>query len=608
MADLEWKILQPLRFTSQLGIQIESNTTEKSGTKESFFARSYHNSALYKGKSFLPEGGIIQNWHDSFFQYNWKNQLFYSQRFQDRHDLDVMAGIELRRNNTTGIHSKGFGYDERTLTTKPIVFPEGLSASTANNARFAPYRKQIFENAFVSFFSTLSYTYDNRYTLFASLRYDGSNLFGVDPKYKYLPLWSFSGAWNVNREQWVQGLTWLSNLKLRASYGIQGNVDKNTSPFVKGEWSTTSFFNGFNEDIITVLSPPNQKLRWEKTTTTNIGLDLGLLDNRISLIVDYYYRNSDDLISVRSLPRENGFDFVNLNWGEVENRGWELALSTTNIKTKDWTWTTTLNLSQNRSKVLKYNVRDNDYTPSLEGYPVNALFVIPTAGVDENGLMTFRGADGEVKNYQELFKLSKGAFGDVIGNITPAEFRSLFRYVGDRDPKLTGGLSSTLRYKSVDLSIYSNFFINRWVTRTPFYHPTKVDPGVNYTRDILDVWSPDHTSGQYPKLLGSGTTTEMEEYAREWLGGYDPANTYSQYDIWAKRISYWRFSSIRLGYTLQGEEVGSDLFQQIRLTAEVRNPFVISSDYSGYFDPETYGNIYSQPVARTYSVGINITF
>lgn len=608
VADLEWKILQPLRFTSQLGIQIESNTTEKSGTKESFFARSYHNSALYKGKSFLPEGGIIQNWHDSFFQYNWKNQLFYSQRFQDRHDLDAMAGIELRRNNTTGIHSKGFGYDERTLTTKPIVFPEGLSASTANNARFAPYRKQIYENAFVSFFSTLSYTYDNRYTLFASLRYDGSNLFGVDPKYKYLPLWSFSGAWNVNREQWMQGLTWLSNLKLRASYGIQGNVDKNTSPFVKGEWSTTSFFNGFNEDIITVLSPPNQKLRWEKTTTTNIGLDLGLLDNRISLIVDYYYRNSDDLISVRSLPRENGFDFVNLNWGEVENRGWELALSTTNIKTKDWTWTTTLNLSQNRSKVLKYNVRDNDYTPSLEGYPVNALFVIPTAGVDENGLMTFRGADGEVKNYQEHFKLSKGAFGDVIGNITPAEFRSLFRYVGDRDPKLTGGLSSTLRYKSVDLSIYSNFFINRWVTRTPFYHPTKVDPGVNYTRDILDIWSPNHTSGQYPKLLGSGTTTEMEEYAREWMGGYDPANTYSQYDIWAKRISYWRFSSIRLGYTLQGEEVGSDLFQQIRLTAEVRNPFVISSDYSGYFDPETYGNIYSQPVARTYSVGINITF
>lgn len=608
VADVEWKILPPLRFTSQLGIQVESNATEKSGAEDSFYVRSYRLGALHKGQSFLPEGGIIQNWNESFFQYNWKNQLFYSQRFLEKHDLDLMAGVELRRNITTNIHTKGFGYDERTLTTKPIDFPEGLTSSTINSSKYQPYRKQVFENAFVSFFSTLSYTYDNRYTLFASLRYDGSNLFGVDPKYKYLPLWSFSAAWNVNREEWMRDLTWLSNLKLRASYGIQGNVDKNTSPFVKGEWNTTTFFDGFTEDIITVTSPPNQNLRWEKTTTTNVGLDLGLWDNRVSLIFDYYYRNSDDLISVRSLPRENGFDFVNLNWGEVENRGWELALSTTNVKTKDWTWTTSFNLSQNHSKVLQYNVRDNSYTPSLEGYPVNALFVIPTAGLDDNGMMTFVGADGTPKSYQEQFKLTTGAFGDVRSSLTPAEYRDLYQYAGDRDPKLTGGLSTTVRYKSFDLSVFSNFFIDRWVTRSPFYHPTKVDPGVNYTTDILEVWTPTHTSGTYPKLLGSGTTTDAEMFAREWLGSFDPANTYYSYDIWAKRMSYWRFSSIRLGYNLRGTDVDSDLFETIRFSTEVRNPFVISSDYSGYFDPETYGNIYAQPVARTVSFGVNVTF
>ncbi|MDO5017633.1 MAG: SusC/RagA family TonB-linked outer membrane protein [Porphyromonas sp.] len=608
VADLEWKILQPLRFTSQLGLQIENNATEKSGTKDSFYVRDYRASSMYKGQSYLPEGGIIQNWNENFFQYNWKNQLFYSQRFLEKHDLDLMAGTELRRNTTTGIHTKGFGYDERTLTNKPIDFPEGLTASTINSSKYQPYRKQIFENAFVSFFSTLSYTYDNRYTLFASLRYDGSNLFGVDPKYKYLPLWSFSGSWNVNREEWMRDAEWLSNLKVRASYGIQGNVDKNTSPFVKGEWGTAQFFDGIYEDIITVLAPPNQKLRWEKTTTSNFGIDLGLLENRISLIFDYYYRNSDDLISVRSLPRENGFDFVNLNWGQVENRGWEIALSTTNIKTKDWTWTTSLNLSQNKSKVLEYNVRDNDYTPSLEGYPVNALFVIPTAGLDENGIMTFRGKDGKTYNFQEYYKLSTGAFGDVRSDLIPEDYRNLFEYAGDRDPKLTGGFSTTLRYKSVDLALYSNFFIDRWVTRTPFYRPTHVDPGVNFTRDIFDVWSPDNTAGIYPKILGTGTTTEMEQYAREWIGSYDPANTFSQYDIWAKKMSYWRISSIRLGYNLKGKDVDTDIFDSIRFSAEVRNPFVISTDYTGYFDPETYGNIYSQPVARTFSFGVNVTF
>ncbi|MDO5035746.1 MAG: SusC/RagA family TonB-linked outer membrane protein [Porphyromonas sp.] len=604
--DLKWNVLESLRLTSQLGLQLENNRTEKFADQETFFTRNYREGSKTGGKPVLPEGGIIQNWNEAYFQYNWKNQIFYSQVFGDKHDLDLMGGIELRKNKSTGIHGKGFGFDPKTLTTKPVVFPEGYSS--INDARYRMYDKSVYENAFVSFFSTASYTYDHRYTLFASLRYDGSNLFGVDPKYKYLPLWSVSGAWNVSRESFMKPIKWIYDLKVRASYGIQGNVDKNTSPFVKGVWGTKSFFTNQHVPIITVLSPPNQNLRWEKTTTTNLGVDLSLLEGRISTTFDYYYRNSSDLISMKSIPRENGFDFVSLNWGEVENRGWELSLSTINIQTNDWYWSTSFNISRNKSKVLQYNTRDTDYTPSLEGYPINAIFVIPTAGLDENGLMTFKGKDGTIKNIKEFYGLTEGVFGDVNSELSEAEYRDLFEYAGDRDPKLTGGISSTLKYKNWDLGIYSNFFIDKMVVRRPFYHPTKVDPGINYTSEIYDIWSPDNTSGIYPKILGGNDLTELEKFTYEWLNGYDPANSYSSYDIWSKKLSYLRISSIRLGYTIRGGDVRADWFDRIRFSVEARNPFVISTDYSGYFDPESYGNIYAQPVARTVSFGVNMSF
>lgn len=604
--DINWKIIDQLRYTTQLGLQFENNATEKYAGEESFFTRHYRESAKYQKKSVLPEGGIIQNWNDAFFQYNWKNQLFYNQTFDNKHDLDLMAGIEIRRNINTGIHTKGFGFDAKTLTTKPLVFPEGYSS--VNSSLYRMYDKKVFENAFVSLFSTASYTYDNRYTLFASLRYDGSNLFGVDPKYKYLPLWSVSGAWNVSREEFMRPLTWIYGLKVRASYGIQGNVDKNTSPFVKGEWQTHNFFGDKSVPTIVVTSPPNQNLRWEKTTTTNAGFDLSLLEGRLSFIFDYYYRNSSDLISIKSLPRENGFDFVSLNWGEVENKGWELSVSTVNVKTEDWTWTTNFNISQNKSKVLKYHTRDNDYTPSLEGYPVNAIFTIPTAGLDENGLMTFRGKDGQVKNYEEFFQLTSGIFGDVKSDLTPAQYRDLYEYAGDGDPKFTGGLSSTLKYKDWDLGIYSNFFINKLIQRQAPYRPTQVDPGVNFTSDMLNVWSPENQSGTFPKILGGDNLDGLEKLSYEWLNSYDPASSYYRYDIWLKKLSYLRISSIRLGYTLRGEAVDTDWFQSIRFSLEARNPFVISTDYSGYFNPESYGNIYAQPIARTISFGVNCTF
>lgn len=178
--ELNYEPIKSLRLSSQLGLQLENNAAEKFGQAETFFTRQYRASYRYRGESVLPEGGIIQNWEDRMFQYNWRNQAFYQQSFADRHDIDVMVGMELRRNDFTEIHTKGFGFDENSMTTKPVIFPEGYSGTHSLGLR--QYTKRFVENAFASFFSTASYTLDGKYTVFGSIRYDGSDLFGVDPK------------------------------------------------------------------------------------------------------------------------------------------------------------------------------------------------------------------------------------------------------------------------------------------------------------------------------------------------------------------------------------------------------------------------------------------
>ena len=167
--------------------------------------------------------------------------LTYSTVFNEKHELEVMAGNELRRNYNTSIATKGFGFDPKTLTTIQIVFP---NEKMANEAAYRTYRKTQNENAFASFYATASYTYDRKYTFFGSVRYDGSDLFGVDPKYKYLPLWSASGSWLVSEEEFLKDNSTISNLRLRASYGLQGNIDKGTSPFVVGEYNNLDHFTG----------------------------------------------------------------------------------------------------------------------------------------------------------------------------------------------------------------------------------------------------------------------------------------------------------------------------------------------------------------------------
>ncbi|KAA8478453.1 TonB-linked SusC/RagA family outer membrane protein [Arcticibacter tournemirensis] len=614
--NLEWKIIQPLKFRTEMGIQIDENNSEKYGDQESFYVRkfragtSYYNSSTKKYQYFLPAGGMIENQNTSFFQYNWKNILEFNTVIDQKHEIEAMAGSEFRRNNNDNILSRGFGYDPKTLTTSPIVFPSGYSGTSTTT--YQPYNRMEARNAYASFYGILSYTYDRRYTLYGSIRYDGSDLFGVDPKYKWLPIYSVSGAWNAKQESFLEDVKWLSNLKLRASYGLQGNIDKTSSPYLLGYFQNGTILPGYPEQQITVQSPPNDKLRWEKTSTLNGGIDLGVLNNRIQLTVDYYNRHGKDLLAMRALPLETGFAYLNVNWSRVKNEGLEVSLYSRNIESRNFSWSTDFNISRNKSKVTRQIARDTDRMPSKEGYPVNSVFVIKTAGLDDQGYVQFY-QGGQVVSFENFFKLYDPWADLFPGELTESkltyeEYRNLFSYAGDADPKFTGGFINKFRYKNFDLAVTTSFFLDKTVLRKDMYNPAQVDRGINYSRELLNTWTPQNTASSLPRIISYSTENADRWMVNQWNSVADPMNTYQYYDIWAKSLSYLRVNSIRLGYTLPSavsKRIGA---RHLRFSVEGNNLFVASKNYDGYFDPETFGDIYAQPITKSINIGINASF
>ena len=216
--DAELRFNDKWKLTSQFGYQLEKTSREEIADWESYAMRYYYKLSEYsqggETKHFLPEGGMQKSYENSNSQITWKAMGEYRDSFNDIHELEVMAGTELRKTWYETLFSAGYGFDRKTLTTKPVIFPNESYATS-----FPLHQTTYKENAYVSFYSTASYSLLNRYTVGGSIRFDGSDLFGVDKKYRYLPLYSVSALWRLSQEPFMQQAKWVDNLVFRASYG-----------------------------------------------------------------------------------------------------------------------------------------------------------------------------------------------------------------------------------------------------------------------------------------------------------------------------------------------------------------------------------------------------
>jgi hypothetical protein len=339
-------------------------------------------------------------------------------------------------------------------------------------------------------------------------------------------------------------------------------------------------------------------LRWEKTKNVNAGIDFAVFNRAISLTADYYYRKSTDLIGMRMLPLETGFSSTTINWASMENQGVEVSLATRNIYTHDFLWTTTLNVGYNSNKVLQESVAENATYPSREGYPVGAIFAYKTAGLDDAGYPLYETKDGRAVSAKEFFNLNKNG----APQLSAAEQRDLYTYMGSTDPLVSGGFLNSFEYKNISLNVNLAFNLGATVRVQPTYSPLFYDRGLNTNRDILDRWTVDNRDGKFPTLMSGDGVHDSE------INFYENYSSYGMLDIWVKKCNYLRCQSLRLAYKFDGSWMKKLGVRAASVSLEGRNLFVVASDYTNYLDPETMGNPYATPLPKSAIFTLNVGF
>jgi len=434
----------------------------------------------------------------------------------------------------------------------------------------------------LSFTGRLNYSWKGKYLLTLTGRSDGSSKLGAGNRWAFFP--SAAVGWRIIDESFMKNQNFLSELKLRASYGISGNdvigpyTTQNSLSQIQFSYNdaTPAIAYGLNSTI------GNLDLDWETTATTDIGLDFGILKNRILGTIDYYDAYTRDLIFPLSLPLSTGVATVSRNIGTTRNRGIELGLTSNNISKPDFTWSTNYTFTKNKEEIVDLpngNVIDNDYRRSLiKGQPAQIYYDYKKLGIWQLGEETEAAKFGSIPGDIKVADLS-GPDGTPDGKITP-EDKTI---IGTTVPKWTGGLNNNLRYKAFDLNVFLFARVGQWAS-SDYYGKYRRNAQDNNPR--VDYWTPENPTNAFPSPHATRT--------------YNYITTTTLYES-----SYVKVRNVTLGYTLPRAISTRFKVDNLRVYVSGRNLYSFS-DFKD-FDPESEG-ITDQPLNRLYVGGINITF
>ena len=333
--------------------------------------------------------------------------------------------------------ASSFGYTGYGLTGN-FQNGAGITGGSATNGYIPSVNENKTQNSLISYFSTASYSYKNRYFLNGSYRIDGSSRFGANNK--YAKFYTVGAAYQLSDEAFMQQFKFLSNLKLRASYGTVGNQE-GIGSFASRELFVNRVYDGISGPGLSQL--PNQDLKWEEKQKFNVGIDLGLFKNRITAIVDFYSERTNQLFLNSQLSRTTGFNSLNTNIGQIRNRGFEFTLITENIKSKDFSWTTNINFTINKNEILALTPTTPitgiaaATTIQKVGSPLNSNFLVKYVGVNPaNGNSIYEKPDGTTtETYSDNDK----------------------QIIGVRDAPYFGGFTNTFKYKGFEVGVFFSF-------------------------------------------------------------------------------------------------------------------------------------------------------
>jgi TonB-dependent starch-binding outer membrane protein SusC len=523
----------------------------------------------YKTKyypSMLGKGGEaeIDNGKGSTIQY--ESTVNYSKAFE-KHNFQVLGGYSFLEQESNSSYMVNTGFDS------DLYGPHNIGAGSALGIGQAEMGSYKGKNRYISFFGRVMYNFDERYLAAVSIRREGSSRFGENNKWGWFP--SASLGWRINKENFMKDVSWVNDLKLRVGYGVTGNQEfENYKSLILWKIAGKFLYNGEWINTIKPVSNPNPNLRWEKKKEMNAGVDFSLFKNRISGALDYYYRESTDLLYTYDVPYPPYiYPKLFTNVGTISNKGVELTLNIVAVKRSDFTWSTTLTFSKNSNKLVKFS--NDEFTPTYietgwlggafplnalrieEGKPLGTFYGPVWLGVDSDGYDKFKNAN-------------------PIGKVSPDKWEP----IGNAYPFCTLGWSNTLNFKNWDMnmSIRSNIG-GKVLNMYRLYYENWQSIG----RNIV------HTQLENPEFKGIG------QYSSKYI----------------EDATFVKLDNVSIGYNFQ---VRTKYISKLRFTATAQNVLTITG-YKG-LDPEVDlsglqpGIEYLSYYPRTTSVtlGVNVSF
>lgn len=570
-----FRLMEGLTFDLMYQTERTEGYLGKTYSKNAFAVATQINDATQidkKGiiKNIVPKGGQFDEKREDINSYTLRGQFNFERKFGSDHEINVIAGAERRQINNRYTNFYKYGYDESSLMYKGIN--EELIGINIQNTQsiFGSYTLQKKKgegfvdviDRFISLYANGSYTYQKNLTLSGSIRVDQSNLFGTDIKNQYKPMWSLGALYRMpNFDQ-----QWIDRWAIRATYGINGNVPKDFGPYLISRVSNNlnSYTGEMQADID---SPPNPSLRWERTAITNFGLDFSVLKNRLSGSIDVYNKSTSDLLGPTAIDPTLGWSQVNLNYGDMRNRGIELAVNSKQIVSANFDWTTNLNFSYNKNEITNlYTQQNTPYyyyytTQNRVGKPMGSVYSIDYAGLDEKGQPLARKKDGTlVKSTQQL------VVDDLI-------------YEGTTIPPYSIALRNGFRYKDFSLSfmfIYNGGHIMRSVRPEPL---TKLAE-LNYNSNVDRLWL------NYWKQAGDESNPDLGPAFMSAASG-NIMDIYTAADKFVEKADYIKLRDVSISYNLSRKIVERTPLRYIRITGQVTNPWRWAANKEN-LDPEAW--------------------
>ena len=580
----DWEPIKGLKFKTSLGLN--ASTAKTSEYKPGSLPTMMQNKTKGEARINQSEGYSIL----------WENTANYMKEIVEGHHLTVLGGYTLQFGRNEGLDLFGKNFTNDLLDWNNLSDAETKTRQIGSSAS---------EWAIISYLGRINYSIRDRYLITLTGRYDGSSRLGKDNQFAFFP--SAALGWRISEEKFMKRFTKLNNLKVRLSYGLSGNQDialYQTLPLMRQQ-------NVMLGEIPQIGYVPdrlgNDKLKWETTAQVDFGIEASFFNSRLNVELDFYSKRTKDLLLDVEFPYVSGFKNGFMNVGKISNRGVELMIRTTNIMTKDFTWSTEFNISTNKNEVLAMGPdKDFEYTfrPGLGTHPYSWLKVGQPVGVFYGYIM-----DGIYHSREQIdagneptASLGQKIYRDINGDgVVSIEDQTT---IGDPNPDFFGGINNTFTYKNFTLSIFlQGTYGNDILAGGDFLYAT-VDPRfVNQYKRIKDFWSLDNPRAAYPKLYSNDE--------------YQPS-TYMIHDG-----SHLKIKSISLYYNFPVKSWKKNkVIQDMQCYVTGTNLFTFTS-YKGY-DPEvntgTEGGykVYSAnvlrgmdftayPSARTYTFGFKIT-